>query len=209
MKTAFYLLFTSFCLPLYLQAAAAEPSAPAAETTATTTRHAGHIIEAVFYVPKLENYVLVIDDGSIWNLSSTSRSSQFKIEEELKGEYIRLMPSASGLNESPHRLLIGSGQTTWVDASVLTYSKYGKYFFDRFEDGQLVLSEKIAGASGKKILAADSTAKEWTQGDPLIICGIWEREFDAQGRNISPCFSFSVYNYSKGEFCFIALPSST
>lgn len=149
--------------------------------------------------------VLMLDDGSSWLVQEHLDAEE---RECIIGAPVSFMPTA-GKDHLDRFIVHQRRDRNALDVESLNYSRYSCHKIADISGNELTLFLDCDGQTKTFYVSEDSleTVSLWSEGDPILIGGIWFDEFDSQERGISACVSFTLYNYRYQEFVFTHLPN--
>ncbi len=179
------------------------------EASATVEVFANHIVTGLYRSIDLEQYMIVLDDGSVWGISITDNPIIEEFGNEFIGAYVSVMPTAGDPAKGLHRIVVHDcSYPIALEVDIVTYSKYGMRLISGIDNNVIKILNHRDGSTLDFFVSEDSleVLSNWSLGDDILIGGIWLNEFDNQNRKIRPCTSFVIYNYSRNDFVFTYLP---
>lgn len=162
-----------------------------------------HKIQDIFLSYDNET-ILLLDDGSSWIVKDSVEAEQ---RDYLIGTPVSLMPTA-GENGWDRFIVHQRRDTEIIDVQNHNYSRYGCHTVADINGNEFTVFLNNSGQTKTFYVSEDSveTVSMWSEGDPVIIGGVWFDGFDHQQRGVPACTSFTVYNYRYQEFVFTHLP---
>lgn len=142
--------------------------------------------------------VLLLDEGSSWLIKERLNEEE---RESLIGAPVSFMPKA-GKDKRDRFIAHLKNDTRALDVERINYSRYGCHKIADIYKNQLTIYLGCNGETKTFYVSEDSlnTLSKWSEGDPILVGGIWFGEFDEQGREVPACISFTLYNYRKQKF---------
>lgn len=171
--------------------------------TAEEYVYANHQISNLFLSRTEGNFIILLDDGSAWDVSPQDKQVVEDLADHLLGSYVSVMPTAANPeSKRDHRLIVHAyGERIPLDVNIVSYCNYGIRKITSIGDRVIQVSNGIDGSVLNMGLFDDSLdVFEWEVGDPVLVGGVWFKEFDAQQRTTPDCVVFALYNYRSGKF---------